>query len=225
MGWQFDFYLKASLALTASLLGATITHPQLDRPNFSSPNTTTCTRIIVIRSFFTAVFQPGKKSQEIVILRKKPMFGKKSTPIIKSLIAEKCKIEGNLNFSDGLRVDGLLIGKVTSSPDQNGLIFISESGEVRGAISAQRIIINGKVIGPIFAHEKLEIEPKANITGDIYYKIIEMHPGSVIDGCMKQINGAEATSKLKDGKLPDKRDSVEIEFNERSQGNSDREDA
>lgn len=151
------------------------------------------------------------------------MFGKKNTPLIKSLIAEKCKIEGNLNFSDGLRVDGLLIGKITSLPDQNGLIFISESGEVHGAISAQRIIINGKVIGPIFAYEKLEIEPKANIIGDVYYKVIEMHPGSVIDGCMKQINGEEAASNLKDGILPDKRDSVEIEFNERSQEVSNRE--
>jgi cytoskeletal protein CcmA (bactofilin family) len=40
------------------------------------------------------------------------MFGKKKQPPIKSLIAEGTAIEGNLKFSDGLRVDGTVIGEI-----------------------------------------------------------------------------------------------------------------
>ena len=45
------------------------------------------------------------------------MFGKKAQPPIKSLIAQGSRIEGNLRFTDGLRVDGEVMGDITASPD------------------------------------------------------------------------------------------------------------
>jgi cytoskeletal protein CcmA (bactofilin family) len=39
------------------------------------------------------------------------------------------------------------------------------------------VIINGTVAGPVHAHELLELQPKARIEGDVYYKALEMHQG------------------------------------------------
>jgi len=43
-------------------------------------------------------------------------------------------------------------------------------------------VINGKVVGPVTSHEFIELQSKARITGDLRYKSLEMHTGSVIEG-------------------------------------------
>jgi cytoskeletal protein CcmA (bactofilin family) len=43
------------------------------------------------------------------------MFNKKKQPPIKSLIAEGSQIDGNFTFSDGLRVDGAVVGNICAS--------------------------------------------------------------------------------------------------------------
>ncbi|NMM11626.1 MAG: polymer-forming cytoskeletal protein [Polaromonas sp.] len=110
------------------------------------------------------------------------MFGIKKQPPIKSLIAEGSCIEGNLKFTDGLRVDGKVIGDIRSSEGGASILVISESAVVTGLIHADHVIINGRVIGPIHASELLELQPKAKIEGDVSYKALEMHQGAVISG-------------------------------------------
>jgi cytoskeletal protein CcmA (bactofilin family) len=44
------------------------------------------------------------------------------------------------------------------------------------------VIINGKVDGPVFARLLLELQPKARITGDVTYKLLEMHQGAIVAG-------------------------------------------
>jgi cytoskeletal protein CcmA (bactofilin family) len=110
------------------------------------------------------------------------MFGIKKQPPIKSLIAEGSCIEGNLKFTDGLRVDGKVIGDIRSSEGGASILVISESAVVTGLIHADHVIINGRVIGPIHASELLELQPKAQIEGDVSYKALEMHQGAVISG-------------------------------------------
>jgi len=110
------------------------------------------------------------------------MFGKKAPPPIKSLIAQGSRIEGNLKFTDGLRVDGECFGNITSNPDSPSMLVISEQAVVFGEISADHVIINGTVRGPVYAQELLELQPKARIEGDVHYRALEMHQGAVIAG-------------------------------------------
>ena len=55
------------------------------------------------------------------------MFNKKKQPPIKSLIAEGTQIEGNVAFSEGLRVDGAIIGNVLASDGGASILVISDS--------------------------------------------------------------------------------------------------
>jgi len=119
------------------------------------------------------------------------MFGKKAQPPIKSLIAQGSRIEGNLKFTEGLRIDGEVVGNTHAGTEQPSILVISEAAVVQGEIRADHVIINGTVRGPVYARELLELQPKARIEGDVYYKALEMHQGAMITGQLKPLDGDE----------------------------------
>jgi cytoskeletal protein CcmA (bactofilin family) len=112
------------------------------------------------------------------------MFNKKKQPPIKSLIANGTLIQGHVQFVEGLRVDGEVVGDIRASA-QPSILVISETAHVNGQIHADHVIINGSVKGPVFATTLLELQPKARIEGDVAYRALEMHQGAMISGQLK----------------------------------------
>jgi cytoskeletal protein CcmA (bactofilin family) len=125
------------------------------------------------------------------------MFNKNKQPPIKSLIAEGTEIQGNLSFSEGLRVDGTIVGNVLAAEAVASILVISDSASITGAITADHIIINGTVKGPIHARRMLELQPKARIEGDIEYAALEMHQGALIAGQLRPMLAGEEKPTLK----------------------------
>lgn len=125
------------------------------------------------------------------------MFSKKKQPPIKSLIAADSQIDGNIQFADGLRIDGAIVGNVSGKPDQASILVISESAAVTGEVRADHIIINGSVNGPVHARVLLELQPKARIQGDVHYTALEMHQGAIIAGQLRPMVDAEEKPTLK----------------------------
>ena len=125
------------------------------------------------------------------------MFNKKKQPPIKSLIAGGSHIEGNMTFTDGLRVDGGVSGNILANADTASILVISESATVTGEVTADHIIINGTIKGPVHARHMLELQPKARIEGDVEYAALEMHQGALITGQLRPILGQEEKPTLK----------------------------
>ena len=126
------------------------------------------------------------------------MFGKKDHSAIKTLIAQGTRIEGDMKFEDGLRVDGQVYGSIQANLDGSSLLVISEGAVAEGGLRADHIIINGTVKGPVEARELLELQPKARIDGDVQYAALEMHQGATIFGQLRPLGSAPAASE--DGK-------------------------
>lgn len=126
------------------------------------------------------------------------MFNKKKQPPIKSLIAEGSQIDGNISFTDGLRVDGVVVGNILAGEGVASILVISEIASITGEITADHIIVNGTVKGPIHARKMLELQPKARIEGDVEYAALEMHQGALITGQLRPIllEGEKPTLKL-----------------------------
>lgn len=116
---------------------------------------------------------------------------KKKPPPIRSLIGEGVVVSGDLKFSEGLRVDGHVMGDVVADADARSILVISDNAQVHGRVFASHVIINGQVHGPIHCTELLELQPKARVVGDIRYEMIEMHPGSSVEGELKPLKSAE----------------------------------
>ena len=112
------------------------------------------------------------------------MFNKASKPQnrIDSLIGATTRIEGNVIFSGGLRVDGMVRGNVAALPDQPGTLMVSADARIDGEVQAAHIVVSGSINGPVHATETLELQAGSKVKGDVYYKTIEMHQGAVVEG-------------------------------------------
>ncbi len=114
-----------------------------------------------------------------------------------SLVAINCELLGDVHFSDELLINGIVKGNIYAQSGSKAVVRISEKGRVIGEIRVPRVIINGKVCGDIRSDKHIELAAKAEIKGDIYYHLIEMVQGSIVDGHLVH---------LLDGKQDDKQD-------------------
>lgn len=124
-------------------------------------------------------------------------FGKKhSKPQnrIDSLIGAETKIQGDVTFSGGLRVDGNIIGNVREEGDKPSTLVLSEHARIEGSIHVSHVVVNGAVVGPVYAAEYVELQAKSRVSGDVYYKTLEMHLGAVVDGKLVHRQAEETSS-------------------------------
>jgi cytoskeletal protein CcmA (bactofilin family) len=119
------------------------------------------------------------------------MLGKKKPPPIRSLVGEGTQINGSLHFTDGLRIDGQVMGDVIAEGEGRSILVISDNARVHGRVYAAHVIINGEVRGPLHSTEMLELQPKARVVGDVRYELLEMHPGATVEGELKPLKSAE----------------------------------
>ncbi|MDP1901409.1 MAG: polymer-forming cytoskeletal protein [Rubrivivax sp.] len=118
-------------------------------------------------------------------------LGKKRPPPIRSLIGEGTVVQGNVRFTEGLRIDGEVHGDVLAAGEGSSLLVVSEKARVHGKVKASHVIINGEVRGPLQADELLELQPKARIVGDVRYELLEMHQGAVVEGELKPLKSTD----------------------------------
>ena len=121
------------------------------------------------------------------------MFRRESKPQnrIDSLIGASTRIEGNLFFTGGLRLDGTVRGNVAALPDQPGTLVLSEHARIDGEVQAAHVVINGTVNGPVHATESLELQAGCRVKGDVYYKSIEIVRGALVEGRLVHHAAAE----------------------------------
>src|SRR3972149_4593307 len=101
---------------------------------------------------------------------------------IDALVGAKTELKGDIVFTGGLRVDGKGRGNITAKGDGNSTLVLSENAVVTGNVTVPHIITNGSIKGNVRAAERIELQNKAEISGDVYYRVIEMALGAVVNG-------------------------------------------
>ncbi len=99
-----------------------------------------------------------------------------------TLVSAKTQIEGDLQFSGGLHIDGLIRGTIRAEEDSEAIVRISDIGEIDGDVIAPHIIVNGTVHGDVYASKHIELAKNASIKGNVYYHLIEMAMGAEVNG-------------------------------------------
>jgi cytoskeletal protein CcmA (bactofilin family) len=120
---------------------------------------------------------------------------------IDSLIGAGTKIEGNVNFSGGLRVDGEIKGNVVSSGDQLSTLVVSEQARIEGEIHVTHLVVNGAINGPVHSAEFLELQDHCRIKGDVHYNSLEMHLGAIVEGRLVHSSSVAESSKTVELKI------------------------
>ncbi|MEE9450588.1 MAG: polymer-forming cytoskeletal protein [Ignavibacteriaceae bacterium] len=119
-----------------------------------------------------------------------------------TIISNGVKLEGKITSGGSIRVDGTIRGDVISQ----GNVTVGEHGDVNGQINAAIIAIGGRVVGSVNAKEKLVLESKANLKGDLFTKILVVEAGAKFDGKSNMGDvkgiGSPNTSFVKDENKP-----------------------
>ncbi len=63
---------------------------------------------------------------------------------------------------------------------------------MEGYIRVPNVILNGTVIGDVHATEKLVLNAKARVSGNVHYKLLQMEPGATINGQLVHDSGEPA---------------------------------
>lgn len=81
----------------------------------------------------------------------------------KNILSSDVELKGNLKFAGELTFEGKLDGEIQT----DGVLSLGDTAVINGNISAQTVVVRGKVNGNITAKEKIEIKTKAELFGDI----------------------------------------------------------
>ena len=131
------------------------------------------------------------------------MFAAKQTKPngrIDTLIGAGSRVEGDIHFVGGLRIDGAVKGNVIA--DDAGTVVLSEQASVEGEIRVAHAVVNGKVAGPIYGSETVELQARANVSGDVHYKTLEVRIGAIVQGRLvhnAELRNADKVVSFKSG--------------------------
>jgi len=99
-----------------------------------------------------------------------------------SVIAKNSTINGNLNSSGTIEIEGSVYGEINTKT-----LIIRQSGFFQGKIVAEDIYIQGKFEGNIIV-KKISITQTANVNGEISYQTMSVQDGACIDAVFKKNN-------------------------------------
>ena len=116
----------------------------------------------------------------------------KNAARIDTLIGRSARIQGDVEFSGGLHIDGQVSGNVRVVPGGTASVSVSEHGVIEGSVEAPHVVLNGTVNGDIVASERVVLGAKARVRGNVSYGVIEMALGAEITGRLIPGNAATA---------------------------------
>ena len=117
------------------------------------------------------------------------MFGRKRRTLARaeSIVGQQTRIVGDISFVGRLHVDGTVDGNVRALEEDNAVLTVSDSAAINGEIRVPFVILNGTVVGDVYAKEQVELAPKARVEGDVHYALIEMAMGAEVNGKLLRI--------------------------------------
>jgi len=109
-----------------------------------------------------------------------------------TIISAGVLIEGKMSSNGNIRIDGTVNGNVTA----DGNITVGENGEINGEINGEAVTVGGRVIGSVTAKEKLTLEAKSYLKGDLLTKILVIDAGAIFDGKSSMNSGEPMPPQL-----------------------------
>ena len=97
-----------------------------------------------------------------------------------SLLSSDLTIKGNVITSGDIQIEGNIEGDVRAH-----LLTVGESATIKGEISADDVVVNGRVIGRLRGL-KVRLTATAQVEGDIVHKTIAIESGAHFEGSVQR---------------------------------------
>jgi len=124
----------------------------------------------------------------------------------KNVLNSDVEIKGNLKFTGELLFEGKLEGEVNAE----GVLQLGEGGVINGNVTANTVVVRGKLTGNVVAKEKIEIKSKAELFGDIKAAKLAIEEGVTFVGRTEvNPNTVAPTATPPPSRVPESRGSSE----------------
>lgn len=120
-----------------------------------------------------------------------------------NILGEETTVKGDITLNGDIRIDGTLIGSVTSK----GKLIIGSSGKVEGEISCQNGDFSGFIKAKVRVNELLQLKATAKLVGDIFTNKLAIEPGAKFTGTCN-MDGIPPTTIIKEDKPQEKNEPV-----------------
>ena len=95
-----------------------------------------------------------------------------------TVIGPDTHIKGEMTFNSGARILGRFDGQI----DAQGEVEIGETAKCAATIRAQRVVIDGELNGDAIAEERVQLNARANVTGDLTATTLVVAEGASFRG-------------------------------------------
>ncbi len=102
----------------------------------------------------------------------------KNTTASMTFICEGTLITGEMSVEHDLRVEGSVKGAVSVG----GALVLGPTGRVEGDITARSATLAGHISGNVHASEKLVLESKSVLVGDLQTRELVIQEGAIFQG-------------------------------------------
>ncbi len=100
-----------------------------------------------------------------------------------NLIGTGTTVEGKIRTQGSIRIDGKMAGEVYAGEN----LAIGATGEIEGMVNARNVTVGGKIKGNISAVDKLVLEGKSVVRGDVRAARLVIDEGAVFDGKVSMV--------------------------------------
>jgi cytoskeletal protein CcmA (bactofilin family) len=119
-----------------------------------------------------------------------PRFKRFRGPRVVTVIGHGTSIDGDLQFTGGLHLDGTVRGNVNGREDSAATLTVSDTGLIEGDVRVENLVLNGTVNGDVFANGRAELAPQARVSGTLHYRLLEMALGAEVNGKLVHVDDA-----------------------------------
>ncbi|MDN6871290.1 polymer-forming cytoskeletal protein [Pseudomonas citronellolis] len=105
-----------------------------------------------------------------------------------SLLSGNLALVGDLEFEEGLKVQGRIQGNVRHKPGTQSLLALGAEGRIEGCVSSYDALIDGTIVGDLYVEHLLELHSNARVIGNIHYRQLSMENGASVDGKLNRLD-------------------------------------
>jgi cytoskeletal protein CcmA (bactofilin family) len=100
-----------------------------------------------------------------------------------SFLGEQTELQGDLEIEGGIRIDGHIVGDVHCK----SVIYLGETGSIKGNVVAEALISSGKVEGNVVSRQHVQVSLPGSIKGDIETAELVLEKGVFFDGQCRMV--------------------------------------
>ncbi len=95
-----------------------------------------------------------------------------------TVLGEGTVFEGTLTVPHDIRIDGKIKGKLETSEE----LTVGPSGLVEADVTAKSALVGGRIVGNVSVEDRVELQAKASLVGDIRARDLVINEGAVFHG-------------------------------------------